>query len=201
MLIRSPFHYIFQEHWYNLTDIPKFVKVGTYANSYNYVANNVRRLIHTCFHLIPKLDETPEYTINVILTPTSLFHHVFLFFYIYLTRTSKLFQPVHLPTPNCNQRLTPFHCLSSSWQKKHIPGKPSTPYCTNLQFGSHKYFMYCAGQPFLFPLFHCENIHSWISLSGDLAFSHQDGIYGFDFPKKFLEISSWDLTLFSILII
>jgi hypothetical protein len=25
----------------------------------------------------------------------------------------------------------------------------------------------------------CENIHSWISLVGDLAFSHQGGIYGF----------------------
>jgi hypothetical protein len=47
----------------------------------------------------------------------------------------------------------------------------------------------------------CDNIHSWISLSGDLAFSYQDGIYGFKFPKRFLEISSRDLTLFSILII
>ena len=44
----------------------------------------------------------------------------------------------------------------------------------------------------------CENIPTWISLSGDLAFSHQDGIYGFKFPKRFLEISSRDLTLFSI---
>jgi len=25
----------------------------------------------------------------------------------------------------------------------------------------------------------CQNIHSWISLVGDLAFSHQGGIYGF----------------------
>jgi hypothetical protein len=41
----------------------------------------------------------------------------------------------------------------------------------------------------------CDNIHSWISLSGDLAFSHQHGIYGFKFPKRFLEISSRDLTL------
>jgi hypothetical protein len=47
----------------------------------------------------------------------------------------------------------------------------------------------------------CDNIHSWISLSGDLALSHQDGIYGFNFPKRFLEISSRDLTLLSILII
>jgi hypothetical protein len=40
----------------------------------------------------------------------------------------------------------------------------------------------------------CENIHSCISLSGDLAFSHQRGIYGFKFPKRFLEISSRDFT-------
>jgi hypothetical protein len=40
----------------------------------------------------------------------------------------------------------------------------------------------------------CDNIHLWISLSGDLAFSHQDGIYGFKFPKTVLEISSRDLT-------
>jgi hypothetical protein len=31
----------------------------------------------------------------------------------------------------------------------------------------------------------CENIHSWISRVGELAFSHQDGIYGFKFPKRF----------------
>ncbi len=48
---------------------------------------------------------------------------------------------------------------------------------------------------------YCDNIHSWISLSGDLAFSHQHGIYGFKFPKRFLEISFRDLTLFVILII
>jgi hypothetical protein len=30
----------------------------------------------------------------------------------------------------------------------------------------------------------CENIHSWISLSGDLVFSHHQGIYGFKYPKK-----------------
>ncbi len=47
----------------------------------------------------------------------------------------------------------------------------------------------------------CENIHSWISLIGDLVFSHQQGIYGFKFPKKFLEVSSRDLTLLSFLII
>jgi hypothetical protein len=43
----------------------------------------------------------------------------------------------------------------------------------------------------------CENIHSWISLVGDLVFSHQGEIYGFKFPKRFLEISFRDLTLFS----
>ncbi len=41
----------------------------------------------------------------------------------------------------------------------------------------------------------CENIHSWISLVGDLVFSHQGEIYGFKFPKRFLEISFRDLTL------
>ncbi len=120
MLIRSPFHYIFQEHWYNLMEIPKFVKLVTYAHSYIYIANDVRRLTPTWYHLIPKLDEPHEYIIHVILTPTSLFHHVFFSQFFrnnYLTRTSKLFQPVCLPTPNCNQRLTPFHCLSSSWQR------------------------------------------------------------------------------------
>jgi hypothetical protein len=31
----------------------------------------------------------------------------------------------------------------------------------------------------------CDNIYSWISLSDDLVFSHQHGIYGFRFPKRF----------------
>ncbi len=31
----------------------------------------------------------------------------------------------------------------------------------------------------------CDNIHSWISLSGDLAFSHQHGIYGLNSSKGF----------------
>jgi hypothetical protein len=35
----------------------------------------------------------------------------------------------------------------------------------------------------------------------NLVFSHQQGIYGFKFPKRFLDISSRDLTLLSILII
>jgi len=35
----------------------------------------------------------------------------------------------------------------------------------------------------------CENIPTWVSLSGDLAFSHQDGIYGFNFLKRFSELS------------
>jgi hypothetical protein len=34
----------------------------------------------------------------------------------------------------------------------------------------------------------CDNFHSWISVSGDLVFSHQQGIYGFTFPKRF----SWE---------
>ncbi len=42
----------------------------------------------------------------------------------------------------------------------------------------------------------CENIHKWYSLSTDLLFSQQDGIYIFKFPKRFLEISFRYLTLF-----
>ena len=45
----------------------------------------------------------------------------------------------------------------------------------------------------------CENIHSWISLVGDLIFSHQGGIYGFKFPKRFsgdLFLRSHSFTLF-----
>jgi hypothetical protein len=45
----------------------------------------------------------------------------------------------------------------------------------------------------------CENIHSWISLVGDLAFSHQGGIYGFKFTKRFsgdLFLRSHNFTLF-----
>ena len=47
--------------------------------------------------------------------------------------------------------------------------------------------------------FGCENIHSWISLVGNLAFSHQDGIYGFKFSKRFsgdLFLRSHSFTLF-----
>jgi len=42
----------------------------------------------------------------------------------------------------------------------------------------------------------CENIHSWISLIGDLAFSHQGEIYGFKFPKKFFWRSLSEISLF-----
>jgi len=43
----------------------------------------------------------------------------------------------------------------------------------------------------------CENISMWISLSGDLAFIHQDGIYGFKFPKRFSELSLAKTSLYS----
>jgi hypothetical protein len=50
----------------------------------------------------------------------------------------------------------------------------------------------------------CDNILSGYLSVVTTVFSQQDGIYGFKFPKRFLEISSRDLTLsslFSILII
>ena len=42
----------------------------------------------------------------------------------------------------------------------------------------------------------CENIHSWISLIGDLVFSHQGEIYGFKFPKRFFWRSLSEISLF-----
>jgi hypothetical protein len=45
----------------------------------------------------------------------------------------------------------------------------------------------------------CDNILSGYLCAVTTVFSQQDGIYGFKFPKRFLEISSRDLTLFSTL--
>jgi len=45
----------------------------------------------------------------------------------------------------------------------------------------------------------CDNILSGYLCVVTTVFSQQDGIYGFKFPKRFLEISSRDLTLFSTL--
>ncbi len=42
----------------------------------------------------------------------------------------------------------------------------------------------------------CESIHSWISLVGDLAFSHEVEFMVLNCPRGFLEISLRDLTLF-----
>ncbi len=47
----------------------------------------------------------------------------------------------------------------------------------------------------------CDNILCGYLYDGDFVFVILKGIYGFKFPKRFLEISSRDLTLFSILII
>jgi hypothetical protein len=41
---------------------------------------------------------------------------------------------------------------------------------------------------------HCENIRNGYLYDGDLVFVILKGIYGFKFPKRFLEISSRDLT-------
>ena len=45
----------------------------------------------------------------------------------------------------------------------------------------------------------CDNILHGYRCVFDLAFSHFDGIYGFKFPSKFLEISCRDLTSFAFL--
>jgi hypothetical protein len=46
-----------------------------------------------------------------------------------------------------------------------------------------------------------DNISNGYLYGGDLLFVILKGIYSFKFPKRFLEISSKDLTLLSILII
>ena len=68
---------------------------------------------------------------------------------------------------------------------------PTTMMCYNMQ---NNY--YISG----FPKWQNENIHSWISITttGDLAFSQQHGIYGFKFPERFLEISSWDPFIYEV---
>ncbi len=44
-----------------MTVILKFIKLVTYAHSYNYVANNIIVKLN-CIYLIPKLDVTPDTT-------------------------------------------------------------------------------------------------------------------------------------------
>jgi hypothetical protein len=46
----------------------------------------------------------------------------------------------------------------------------------------------------------CENIRNGYLYAGDLVFVILKGIYGFKFPKRFLEISSRDLTSSSLLL-
>jgi hypothetical protein len=60
--------------------------------------------------------------------------------------------------------------------------------------GFHKKTKYCVMRE-------CENILHRYLYGGDLLFVILKGIYGFEFPKRFMEISSRDLTLLSILII
>ena len=43
----------------------------------------------------------------------------------------------------------------------------------------------------------CDNILSGYLCAVTTVFSQQDGIYGFKFPKRFLEISSQEISLFS----
>ncbi len=83
----------------------KFIKVVTYAYSYNHLENNVKQLnsiettkllnwiLHLSipfmsYSLIPKLFSTSYFSQYI--------HHKF------LTGKSKLFKPVCLPNPNCN---------------------------------------------------------------------------------------------------
>ena len=44
----------------------------------------------------------------------------------------------------------------------------------------------------------CDNILSGYLCAVTKVFSQQDGLYGFKFPKRFLEISSLEISLFSL---
>jgi hypothetical protein len=44
----------------------------------------------------------------------------------------------------------------------------------------------------------CDNILCGYLCAVTTVFSQQDGIYGFKFPKRFLEISSLEISLFSL---
>ncbi len=68
----------------------------------------------------------------------------------------------------------------------HVPGTNSD-FCFKLALQNGKQ-LFCDRIPQMNKyciMRECENIHSWISLIGDLVFSHQQGFYGFKFPKRF----------------
>ncbi len=93
-----------------------------------------------------------------------------------------------------------YYCAAYYWFVRegllwHVPGLDSD-FCLELALQNGKQ-LFCNRIPQMTKycvMRECENIHSWISLIGDLVFSHQQGIYDFKFPKRFLEISSRDLT-------
>jgi hypothetical protein len=90
--------------------------------------------------------------------PPNFFSKSFLFSkYIrhnYLTRASKLFEPVRLPNPNYNQRLTPFHSLSSSWQRSTYVANHPHPIALTHSLDRTSDSCNVLVHHFLFPLIH-----------------------------------------------
>jgi hypothetical protein len=66
-----------------------------------------------------------------------------------------------------------------------------------LQFGKQLFYVRLLLMTKLFVMRECDNILSGYLCAVTPLFSQQDGIYGFKFPKGFLEISSQEISLFS----
>ncbi len=80
-----------------------------------------------------------------------------------------------------------YYCIASHWfvwesllcdVLLHI-GRLNSVFGKALQNATHLFFDRILQMTKYCVMRECENIHSWISLSGDLVFSHQEGIYGF----------------------
>ena len=66
-----------------------------------------------------------------------------------------------------------------------------------LQFGKQLFYVRLLLMTKFFVMRECDNILSGWSCAVTTVFSQQDGIYGFKFPKRFLEISSQEISPFS----
>jgi hypothetical protein len=80
----------------------------------------------------------------------------------------------------------------------HTLLRPDSHFGDAMQDAKQLFFSRLPQMTKYFVMRECENIPTWISLSGDLAFSHQDGIYGFKFPKRFSELSQEKTSLYCL---
>ncbi len=118
-----------------------------------------------------------SYSLSPHIFTTSFFFYQFVH-HNYLTRTSKLFQPVHLPTPNCNQRLHPFHCLSSSLKKSTYLANCPYPIVLTQSSDRTSDYVFCWSIP-LIPIdtqIHSVNLH-YLIVPHSLVFNFAHVLY------------------------